>query len=146
MGKSLVIPRAVSFSTIRPEIPSFAISSPPSSSPAAPPAPGTDPSHDAGVALNPRGLGEASGARRAGPGGAGGGERSAARRGLRHLAAAEGGEEARARRSREIIVAAVEGNGRQLVAFSWRKKTTRFFFFSSLLHFLASSLVEWAEL
>ena len=113
MGKSLVMPRAASFSTIRPEMPSFAISSPPSS-PDATPASSPDPAREAAVALNPRGLGaprnarrggSSAGARRAGLGGAGGGERSAARRVLRHREAAGGGEGARARRSREIIVA-----------------------------------------
>ena len=110
MGKSLVMPRAASLSTIRPEMPSFAISSPPSS-PASTPASSPDPAREAAAALNPRGLG----ARRAGPGAATGGDRSAARRVLRHRAADGGGEGPRARRSREIIGAAERGSGR-----SWR--------------------------
>ena len=123
MGKSLVMPRAASFSTIRPEMPSFAISSPPSS-PAATPASSPDPAREAAAALNPRGLGaprnarrggSSAGARRAGPGAATGGDRSAARRVLRHRAADGGGEGPRARRSREIIGAAEQGSGR-----SWR--------------------------
>lgn len=58
MGKSLVMPRAASFSTIRGEVPSLAISSPfsaPVSTPSPSPSPGQGPAHDAGVDLNPRG-------------------------------------------------------------------------------------------
>jgi len=120
MGKSLVMPRAASFSTIRGEIHSLAISSP-SSAPVSTPTPSPGPGlvHDAGVDLNPRGFGEPWSARLGGagdpgvgawhgPGGADGGERSAARRGLRQVAA---GDEASARRSREIIAAvAVSGS------------------------------------
>ena len=60
MGKSLVMPRAASLATIRPEMPSFAISSPPSS-PAATPASSPDPAREAAVALNPRGSGHRRG-------------------------------------------------------------------------------------
>jgi hypothetical protein len=96
MGKSLVMPRAASLSTIHGEIPSLATSSP-SSPPTAAPASGLD--HDAGVDLNPRGLGEPWNARRLGGSGAAGprhgsrgladGESSAARRDLPRGAAGE---------------------------------------------------------
>lgn len=123
MGKSLVIPRAASFSTILAEIPSLAISSPSTAPVSTPtPSPGPGPAHDAGVDPNPRGPGEPWSARLGGagdpgagachgPGGAAGGERSAARRGLRLTAAGDEVEAARARRSKEIIAAvAVSGN------------------------------------
>lgn len=118
MGKSLVMPRAASLSTIRGEIPSFATSRP--SSPA--PASVTVPGHDAGVvALNPRGLGEAWNARRIGGGGtaarhgesgelAGGGERRATPRNVLRGCAADR-EAVSARRSSEFM-AAVEMRGR----------------------------------
>jgi hypothetical protein len=112
MGKSLVMPRAASLSTIRGEIPSLATSS--ASSPAAAPASETVPGHGAGmVALNPRGLGEAWNARRLGgssgcgagvrhgSGAAGGGEMSAASRALRGCTGDK--EAANARRSSEFM-------------------------------------------
>lgn len=75
MGKSLVMPRAASFSTIRAEIPSLAISSPSSAPvPTPTPSPGPGPPHETGVDLNHRGAGEPWNARLGGAGdpGAGG--------------------------------------------------------------------------
>lgn len=100
MGKSLVMPRAASFSTIRGEVPSLAISSPfsaPVSTPSPSPSPGQGPAHDAGVDLNPRGAVEQWNARLGGsgdlaagawhgPGGAAGGESGATTRSLRYVA------------------------------------------------------------
>ena len=124
MGKSLVMPRAASLSTIRPEIPSPAMSS--MSSPTATLA--SAPAHGTGVSLNLRELGEAWNARLSGSGGAGarhglGGlagcecERSAARSSLRGVAGDEEEEEEAesARRSSEIM-ATVE---RELVVVEW---------------------------
>jgi hypothetical protein len=119
MGKSLVMPRAASFSTIRGEVPSLAISSPfsaPVSTPSPSPSPGQGPAHDAGVDLNPRGAVEQWNARLGGscdpaagawhgPGGAARGESGATTRSLRYVAAGDEAEAARARRSREIIAA-----------------------------------------
>jgi hypothetical protein len=117
MGKSLVMPRAASFSTIRGEVPSLAISSPfsaPVSTPWPSPSPGQGPAHDAGVDLNPRGAVEqwnahlggsgdlAAGAWH-GAGGAAGGESGTTTRSLQYMAAryeAEA-EAARARRRRD---------------------------------------------
>uniref|UniRef100_M8D4P9 Uncharacterized protein n=1 Tax=Aegilops tauschii TaxID=37682 RepID=M8D4P9_AEGTA len=75
MGKSLVMPRAASLSTIRGATPGLAPSSP--SSPAAAPASETVPGHGAGVVdLNPRSPGEAWNARcLGGSSGCGGGGR-----------------------------------------------------------------------
>jgi hypothetical protein len=69
MGKSLVMPRAASFSTIRGEVPTLAISSP-FSVPVSTPSPslGQGPAHDAGVDLNPRGAVEQWNARLGGSG------------------------------------------------------------------------------
>ena len=112
MGKSLVMPRAASFSTIRGEVPSLAISSPfsaPVSTPWPSPSPGQGPAHDAGVDLNPRGAVEqwnarlggsgnlAAGAQH-GPGGAAGGESGATTRSLRYVAPGMGLQGAAARR------------------------------------------------
>lgn len=121
MGKSLVMPRAASFSMIRGEVPSLAISSPfsaPVSTPWPSPSPGQGPAHDAGVDLNPRGAVEQWNARLGGsgdpaagawhgPGGGAPGESGATTRSLRYVAAGDEAEAeaARARRSREIIAA-----------------------------------------
>jgi hypothetical protein len=119
MGKSLVMPHAASFSTIRGEVPSLAISSPFSalvSTPSPSPSPGQGPAHDAGVDLNPRGAVEQWNARLGGsddlaagawhgPGGVAGGESGATTRSLRYMAAEDEAEAARARQSREIIAA-----------------------------------------
>lgn len=121
MGKSLVMPRAASLSTIRGEIPSLATSSP--SSPAAAPASETVPGHGAGVvALNPRDHEAAWNARRHGGSGvcdargqrgsggpAGGGEMSAARSALRGCA---GDEEATSARRSSEFMATVQMRGR----------------------------------
>jgi hypothetical protein len=161
MGKSLVMPRAASFSTIRGEVPSLSISSPfsaPVSTPS--PSPGQGPAHDAGVDLNPRGAVEQWNARLGGsgdpaagawhgPGGAAGGESGATTRSLRYVAAGDEAEAAMARRSREIIAAmarrwqlVVELRPRGLdvgaPGETWKEKGegVRFFFYFPSSHFL----------